>query len=150
MLPYIYPRTTLALSGRLEPSKAILEMMLCPHCYTRGETRIDGFKEIGNRQVEVGQVCSASDSSMLKPDLLPGACYGGTLTYEPEKDRTSQSLKTQSIQSDLLIRNRISGSAPDLHEISQIDGENGKIHHIRSSLEVFPNRHALYVAMTSQ
>lgn len=148
VLPYLFPRTTLALSGRLEPSKAILEMMLCPHCYTLGETRIDEFKEIRNRQVELGQVCSASDGSMLKPDLLPEARSGGALTYETERDRTSVSLKAQSSQSDLLIRNRISGSAPDLHEISRIDGQIGKIHHIRSTLEVLPNRHALYVAMT--
>lgn len=154
VLPYLFPRTTLALSGRLEPSKAILEMMLCPHCYTLGETRIDEFKEIRNRQVgiELGQVCSASDGSMLRPDLLPETRSGGTLTYETERNRTSSlSLKAQSSQSDLLlIRNRISGSAPDLHEISRIDGQIGKIHHIRSTLEVLPNRHALYVAMTSQ
>lgn len=120
--PCLYPSEYI-LRGRdrmLDSSKAVIEMMLCPHCYS-----LDG-PEVKVRASQLtfdGDLTlpteACNDDQATRPDLLPG---GGALerNEDPEANRRTDSVGcVEGLELAMRSRRVKSRSAPDLVEISR-------------------------------
>lgn len=136
MSPKVFPQTAMTLSRRMEPSRAPLDRMLCPHCYTIGR----GFKDvkIKSNQFEANKSTSTNQSLVSSLDLPSVACPC-KLILASKKHWIGLPENRNTASTELVIRNRVtrSRSAPDLHGIPLTRFQN---YHLKPAVGILAKR----------